>query len=452
MNRLPSELLSFIFQILVDRAHPSDIYSSETHSNPATKLAQVCSHWRQVAVETGSLWSCIVFPYRERGNPRRIFATAELHLERTRGSPIALFLSYKGDDAEDPIFLSTLDLLGPYMKQLRSLTTRLPESEYIESLLERCLTNGTAGSLSRLEITGYSSSDHFLYRPNSQTFERLDNYLQSVRILKLCRGTISWKCAVFEQLDELTVCHLDTAHCPTLTQLANVLSASPSLRSLRLSKMSITEDMDSVIRPPAKLEHLERLELDKLGDSSSCKALSVFSLGKQSLNLTFNADFNTSTVLTDLRRLAAETPVGRFHFTKILNRQPLQEILESLPDLKYLVLHELELEDSDLGILAHCTGKTSLSPLSPFAHDSPTSPLPRLEKLALVKCTILCDQEAFQKVASSLCLESFYLRGCYIEDVTKSEKERDDRLRRIDAKTELGIWLTKNTARVVTIK
>ncbi|KAF8601555.1 hypothetical protein BDV93DRAFT_524728 [Ceratobasidium sp. AG-I] len=93
ISRLPSELLASIFQIVVDAAHPRNIAESENYANPAVKLGHVCSCWRRVVLEAGSLWSCIVFSYEHHNRYESALTTVQTQLERARGSPVCLFVS-----------------------------------------------------------------------------------------------------------------------------------------------------------------------------------------------------------------------------------------------------------------------------------------------------------------------------------------------------------------------
>ncbi|KAF8599896.1 hypothetical protein BDV93DRAFT_525747 [Ceratobasidium sp. AG-I] len=453
IDRLPSELLASIFQVAVDSTYPPHIYDSISYANPAAKLIRVCSRWRQVALATGSLWSCVVFPYQADRNYEKVSTNARIQLERTCGSSVDLFLSHKPSDGLDGSrFQSTIELIKPYMKRLRSLVVRLDRRADTESLLECCLTNGTAGTLSRLEIVGTCPSAPLFHRADSQTRERFDEYLRSVRMLKLCTATFDWRCAVFEQLSELVLCHLHAPYCPNLTQLAGVLSSSPGLRRLRLKKITIHDETEPVIQPPLKLQHLGKLILDRLDDPSSCEAISTLSLGQRSLSLTFHADFNSSIALGALRRFATENRIETFRFKGVPNCQPMQDIIESLPDLKCLVLDGLKLGESDFNALARLSIAPPPSPSSPLAQINLTSSPSQLKRLALVECIILGDQTAFKETISSLSLESFRLRDCSIETATESQGESGDvstTLRGIDAKTELGIWLAENMAGTV---
>ncbi|KAF8599897.1 hypothetical protein BDV93DRAFT_546632 [Ceratobasidium sp. AG-I] len=457
ISRLPPELLASIFQIVVDDAYPRNIRYSAGYTNPATKLVRVCSRWRQVALQVGSLWSCVVFLY-QADNHEYVSATARLQLERTHGSPIDLFLTRwpnrapdknegEGEDGHKP--QSILDLVKPYMKQIRSLVLRSVTNKQIECFLESCTINGAAGSLSRLGIFGAHAPYPLFYQADSHTLERLDEYLRSVRTLDLHGATFPWRCAVFEQLGGLVLDSLYPRLCPNVMQLVEVLSASPGLRYLSLKNSIIHGKMEPADRSPVRLDHLEKLTLDRLGDSGFCRAVSVLSLGQSSPDITVNADFNCLTTLSALRRFSQENCIQVFRFMGISDHQPLHDILKSLPDLKHFTLCGLKLGQSDLDALVHRNSMPSLLPSPPPIQTDSAFRLPRLEGLALMRCTIICDQATFKKAVLSLSLDFLNLYQCSI----KVRKESDggpsggriaNEALDIDGTTELGIWLTRN--------
>ncbi|KAF8599922.1 hypothetical protein BDV93DRAFT_511306 [Ceratobasidium sp. AG-I] len=260
INRLPSEILVSIFQAVVNSAYPRvifnsayprDIFDCASYVNPAAKLAQVCLYWRQLALEARSLWSCIIFPYQSGKQYERVSTTARVQLERTRGSPIDLFLFHEPYYFLDVSQLqSTLDLINPYMKQLRSLTVRLHRSEHIESLLACCLTNGTAGSLSRLEISKDTASHPLFFQAHSQIHKQLDEYLQSVRVLKLRDTKFGLKSAVFDHLDELVLQGTAIVHDP---EVSKVKEWKNKLQRAFLNK---TPPAPEIISPTRKSENL----------------------------------------------------------------------------------------------------------------------------------------------------------------------------------------------------
>lgn len=265
-------------------------------------LAQVCSRWRGVAFETGSLWSCVVlFYYRE--NCESVLTSAQIQLERTRGSPVDLFISHNFCTPIGQGFRSTLDLIKPYMKQLRSLTTKFYREKDIEYVLESLLEHGTTGSLSRLDISGGFSSSPLFNQADSQTLERLDEYLRPVRSLSLRKVMFHRKRAVFEQLEELEFENLYASDFLSLTQLAEMLSASPNLRHLSLNHVEIDEG-DPVPHLPVKLQYLKKLGFYRMSDTDFQGVVSILTLGKQASELTLNFASKSAAMLGALRLLA----------------------------------------------------------------------------------------------------------------------------------------------------
>ncbi|KAF8602620.1 hypothetical protein BDV93DRAFT_545248 [Ceratobasidium sp. AG-I] len=407
ISRLPSELLASIFQIAVDTAYPREIADSAGYINPAATLVQVCSRWRQVTLEAGSLWSCVVLLYKDNENYGKVSTTVQTQLERTRGSPIDLFISHKFFTPAYQIFRPTLDPIKPYMKQLRSLNLNFYRNNDIESTLECLLENGTAGSLSRLEISGRNSFPPLFERANSQTLDRLDEHMGSVRMLSLQSVIFDWKCAVFEQLDKLELKNVCSLSSPNSTQLAELLSASPNLRHLTLKRVYVGGD-ESTTHPPVKLQCLKTLTLHELGDAEFRRVASVLTPGEQGSELNIDCDLNNPAMLESLRLLASGGNISAFCLMAFPKRQPLPEILESLPSLKCLVLGGLELGYSDFNALV-----------------------------------------TLQEVACSLSLDTLHLWECFIKVDTETQAGDGNigittKVLDIGPTTELGIWLTEN--------
>lgn len=454
ISRLPPELLVSIFRIVVDYAYPEYFPEFVGYANPATTLICVCSDWRRIALEFGPLWSCVVLAHQIGRSYKDVLATARMQLERTRGSPIDIFLLSElfyiaGDTELQPI----PNLLGPYLKQLRSLSIQQHRNKDIESILDCCLENGAVGSLSELEVFGHSSIPIF-HQANSQKLGQLDELLRSVRVLKLHSVTFDWNSAVFEQLDELVLDYLLASSCPSLTQLAGALSASPGLRSLTINQTRIHGGVESIAQPSVELRNLEILMLDRLNEVNFRRLASVLSLKGQRLDLRMLNDFNNPKLLEVLRLFASETNVEAFRLIGVPSHQPIPQILESLPDLQHLGLAGLKLGDSDLNALVHrnTMERTVASSPSPPTRTDTTSTLPKIKGVGLVKCTIVSDEAMFKDAISSASFTYLRLDSCTIE-TKKGLLGGDDstRVLHIDATTQLGIWLTENCSGQVII-
>ncbi|KAF8592945.1 hypothetical protein BDV93DRAFT_516957, partial [Ceratobasidium sp. AG-I] len=462
ISQLPSELFVSIFQIIVDIAHPRNITESVGYINPAATLVRVCSRWRQVALRAGSLWSCIVISYENGERFESVSARAQMQLERTLGSPTDMFLSggmfRPPNDVLDDVLvinldvkrnpLYTCDLIKPYMKQLRSLTVKLQQHCRLETILECLLEHGTIGTLFRLEIFGGSSGPPLFHLSDSQTLKKLDKHLQSVRVLSLHAATFDWTCAVFQKLDELELDDLQAFKCPNVTQLAKILSASPSLRRLTLKKIMIHDGTGFAARSPVKLQYLGNLLLDRLDDAAIQRIFSVISLGQRGLRLSMNSRFTNTATLEAFRVFAREAKINMFRFASVRGRLPLGEILECLPDLNYLVLGKMRLDNSDFNALVHRSTMNITPPWSissPPAQANPTSsPLSKITKLSLVM---------FKEAISGLSLKFLHMSQCSIGLEEGLQRDPSNTISPfVDATAELAIWLTRNTASRVMIE
>ncbi|KAF8602619.1 hypothetical protein BDV93DRAFT_581830 [Ceratobasidium sp. AG-I] len=330
-------------------------------------------------------------------------------------------------------------------------TTGANTNKDIESTLECLLENGTAGSLSRLEIYGGTPFPPLFNRANSRTLDRLDEHLGYVRTLYLRNVIFRWKCAVFEQLNSLELEHLPSASHLNWTQLAELLSASPGLRYLALKHIHVNGN-ESTTHPPLRLQCLKSLTLHGFGDAGFQRVASILTLGGKGSYLHIDCDLNSSAMLEALRLLASGGSISALCLAACPKRQPLPEIIESLPNLKCLILGRLELDRSDFNALVrrNSLNNTRLaSSPSPHSRIDLSSPLSRITKLGLVQCTIVCDQATLKEALRSLGLDIFHLWYCSIEVKIETRVEDGNtntttKILDIGATTELGIWLAEN--------
>ncbi|KAF8599921.1 hypothetical protein BDV93DRAFT_546646, partial [Ceratobasidium sp. AG-I] len=243
-----------------------------SYTNPAAKIAQVCLRWRQAALETGPLWSCVSLSYETRGDYERVLTNAWTQLERTRGSSVDLFLSHDSAYVMDVFqFRLILDVIKPYLQQLRSLTLRLSTSEDVESLLECCLINGIVGSLSRLEILGGNMSYYLFRQAGSQTHQQLDEYLRSVRVLRLRNVAFGWESAVLGHLDELVLQGLAIVND---LEAPKVKEWRHTLQRAFLSRTSpAPEEMAGLDALFTTVERYDKMDVDRLAYSKIDKSM-----------------------------------------------------------------------------------------------------------------------------------------------------------------------------------
>ncbi|KAL4257121.1 F-box domain-containing protein [Pleurotus pulmonarius] len=98
VSKLPPEVLSMIFESLALDTTPRSYYARDAYKHllPAT---QVCRAWRQVALDSPRIWSCI-FAF---ASPRIV----ELFLERAKSAP--LYLMAPGYYSQELVLLAVLN-------------------------------------------------------------------------------------------------------------------------------------------------------------------------------------------------------------------------------------------------------------------------------------------------------------------------------------------------------
>ncbi|KXN86734.1 hypothetical protein AN958_09725 [Leucoagaricus sp. SymC.cos] len=93
IGKLPSEILSHIFQLLCSYPDGSDPRSGLPTLFSPVELGMVSSRWKDVAWTTPNLWTCLTpsdQPTGRRCNPSRV----QLYLENSRELPLQLSFSY----------------------------------------------------------------------------------------------------------------------------------------------------------------------------------------------------------------------------------------------------------------------------------------------------------------------------------------------------------------------
>lgn len=90
INRLPSEILSAIFEYSMDEPPPVNLGAEEFKNPQWPKIHSVCQYWRQVALGTSKLWSYIYsppnIPISSEGN------VVSMSLSRARAIPLRFYI------------------------------------------------------------------------------------------------------------------------------------------------------------------------------------------------------------------------------------------------------------------------------------------------------------------------------------------------------------------------
>jgi hypothetical protein len=107
LSTVPNELLSHIFVLLCSCSDPIGVPYQVT-------ISQVCSRWRQIALNTGTLWSNVGISHRVASDHSRCLSTYRIWVSRAGSLPLTVALTYYNLDLlldfVVPFRLRTLDI------------------------------------------------------------------------------------------------------------------------------------------------------------------------------------------------------------------------------------------------------------------------------------------------------------------------------------------------------
>lgn len=246
INTLPSELLSFIFGIVVDSAPKSfasavrkwpftdslpqlDVANTPNAHNHdhdfhyALLLTSVCKHWRDISVSTARLWSTI-YPNRTKLVPMLI--------ERSKEAGFDVVLTAKHGLGHSPR-LSAASPKSPIPYWPEPLSNNL--RQLIVQLDERQMRQWTetlaSASAPHLETLCISVTRHANIVYTEPLFSGVTPRL---RALTLSGFVVPWDSPIFNDLEDLTLRQHKQIYRPTMQEFLDLLGRSPRLCRLAL--------------------------------------------------------------------------------------------------------------------------------------------------------------------------------------------------------------------------
>ncbi|KAF5310056.1 hypothetical protein D9619_010582 [Psilocybe cf. subviscida] len=212
ISKLPNEILVEIFTIL--KSGSGFFYCLKSWH----KVAHVCQHWRQVAIEAASLWTELPTHHHEY---------TLLMLARARMRPLDVTLS---ELTPKPTRIAVLDHLG----RIRSLTVDLDE-DGIDDVQEKIQnSNEEASKLTMLKMSTFTSPGHVYILPAS-TFRNFT----FLKTLKLFQITLEWQLCHIRSLTVLCLYSVPMSDDHSWTQLKDALGRMPHLETLSLCNVTL---------------------------------------------------------------------------------------------------------------------------------------------------------------------------------------------------------------------
>ncbi|KAG8790224.1 hypothetical protein FRC12_012469 [Ceratobasidium sp. 428] len=253
INTLPPEILSYVFTLSRSYCACTSTEGIEFHD-----LAVVCTYWREIALNTTTLWTHIdVGP----GTPTYL---TKLLLKRTRDVPIHAHVY------EPPTSLPRLEreasgLLAPHAHRVRTVHVESYSfnQTFIRSILNLWL--GHSNNKNILEsLVIYQP--YFTVRQNDEgttiaRSERAKRTMAALTTLQLQNVSFGWNSVAYHDLVDLRLAFTPGSVSISILQLVEILSASPALATLRLEYLTIYQTEGWRQLAPIRMENLSVLNL-----------------------------------------------------------------------------------------------------------------------------------------------------------------------------------------------
>lgn len=433
ISALPFELLAWIFKIAVAPVSP---YRSSNEYDER-KLAQVCSRWRQIALEVCPVWNRVSLTFES-------YKTAEIRLHDTRGRHIKMPV-YRQPGVDNALYIQTvIDTISPYIKQLDSIDLVADDAGQLQPFLEFWLAKGAPGSLTQLSLSAGGAPVGFP-ETNSRLNDRLCRFVRRVEALTLYSVVLDWSSIMFDRLTSMRLADLPSVCSPSLVQLARILSTCPNLRTLWLQRIAISASLGAVALEPVELKHLKSITLDEVDVAS---VFSIISTGCE-LYLKLRGVAGDSNMVASLCLFAGRVDIRKLTLTLSETRsdEALAQLLHStislLPDLESLKLEDMNLRDSELNALAsHPPAQNNY--FLPSALVDTADGFTQIGNLELQFCTIHTTAGTFHNAVSAFPWRRLMLTECNHCPVAEGNSDGvTEVLEPIDTQSEFGIRLKK---------
>ncbi|KAF7320519.1 Fatty acid hydroxylase [Mycena chlorophos] len=270
LDRLPNELFTAIFLFAIDHDHDDPLTTTPT------TLSHVCRRWRQIALDSGSLWTSLVFTYPT--SPSQI-SRILTYLSRSKNYPLDILLDvrdegwdlelaedlelelteedhgFQPEDMEMALRLLSGDGNGKMQRRWRSVELWADTWAPIRTFLEFTQDSGAALSmglqrLSLVRCNAYFARKGQRFEPASlqsplplfgRTAESADAstsprpFLPHLRHVSLVGTHVDWGAAHLALGQNVTTLELKYHASdvrPSLAEFASLLEACPLLKTL----------------------------------------------------------------------------------------------------------------------------------------------------------------------------------------------------------------------------
>ncbi|KAF9232495.1 hypothetical protein BU15DRAFT_81182 [Melanogaster broomeanus] len=289
VSRLPHEILATIFLYQAYSFYQDPRYSGTWGAPPWANVSYICRHWRDVALNTSSLWSFLFV------SPPRW--TKEL-LSRTNMLPLRIRINVRYWTRKEMIFLE-------------QVTTDVTRIQDLSLKLPRNLTEGVISKLSKpapllhtLRLFVTQTGTESVLVPDA-LFSR---ETPALRTLELYRCHVPWSSPIFTALTTLRLRDIASSSQPTIAEILAMLRHMPDLAHLYLENAlpSAQDNLHSRHSLPSECFDLPHLSLCCRRDVFTGSYTPLYPL----LERRFNTASNVGPVIRTLNIKTTSRDVG----------------------------------------------------------------------------------------------------------------------------------------------
>ena len=205
--------------------------------------------------------------------------------------------------------------------------------------------------------------------PQTLGQEKTHAFLTPICFLQLHNTCFDWDSPVYHSLVELQMGFLEDSDCPSVEQMAAILSACPELRVLRLQAMTVW-NYERVYFEPVPLNHLTMLDLMGMRARGLKVLLPILAPGPGELSLRTNMAYDLEVEQTPQSFFSHSYVVWLFIQGTSVDRDFIRRHITLLKDLRVLIF-DLDLQaeshggDAKLAALVELPDSTGLTLRSP---------------------------------------------------------------------------------------
>lgn len=242
IQRLPEELLSLIFEIGV-------MYGDEQDSLMLSNLMLVCRYWRQVAVDSPTLWSRIM-----TGTHHSI-ERARLKLDRSKSVPLHVCVDFSPRMEYGSVTTETLvhamDLLRSSIWRWKTFHLTVPNRPQAHAALMRCKESAPLLEVLSVRICHSMQEDHY----SSPPLPLFDGRTPRLRSCSFTSFNFNWDLSLVSRLRVLKLGGYWNAFSPSVDVIMDILRACPQLEELALRNMSDVDPRSCGLAEPDASDH-----------------------------------------------------------------------------------------------------------------------------------------------------------------------------------------------------